>query len=266
VGYGIYSLDTFALSVDDNEFTENLAAALVVDGVDIPPLFATSAAITNNTSEKDGAFVVFFSTEGVLFAHNQGRKFGAKRPVSIVTAVTPSLTTVSHDADAAVDIGGSNLLIAIRDNDLEEGESPISNGIAFTTFFPGVEPSVGVSIKENKIKRFPLNGIVLEAATVSSTATGTSVADGIVGNHLEDNGNDGILIEYADPSTNTNYGNQLLRNEAEGNQNYDCEDDTQGSLSTTIPVIGTEGKANTWVNNIGPRSSPTGICSSGPWH
>jgi hypothetical protein len=126
--------------------------------------------------------------------------------------------------------------------------------------FPACEDCV---VSNNRIKRFAGNGIVAEAAE----GTGTLYLSSISGNEVKDNGNDGILMELSRVPVNTraaetseayNSDNALLHNEAEGNHNYDCEDDTTGSM--------TAGTANIWFNNIGSLSSPRGLCTLGKWH
>jgi parallel beta-helix repeat protein len=245
LGYGIFAR-TFANSlIGDNEFTGNLAAALYVLG-------GVNATIANNTSDKDGSFVVFVAGVQNLFKHNQGKNFGANgvKPVFVPTGPTTT------NADAAVDIALGNILSVISDNDLEEGESPISNGIAFTTAL-GDGSSEVVTVQNNKVRRFPRNGIVAEAD--STTGAGTLATSSIVGNEIRDNGNDGILIQEA--TNGPNVQNWLFDNQAEGNHLYDCEDDTR------LPgPLGTLGTNNYWFHNIGDSSSPTGICAPGRSH
>jgi len=111
-------------------------------------------------------------------------------------------------------------------------------------------PFQACSVNNNKVKRFPKNGIVAE------DSTGTLYDSTISGNDVEDNGQDGILIEAGSDS----YDNVLFGNKTEGNHTNDCEDDTIGSGLTLIGSLGT---ANTWFNNIGSSSNPTGLCTPG---
>ncbi len=243
VGYGIFAMIGPFLNVVDNEFTGNMAALIYV-------YFSTGATIANNTSDKDGSFVVWSNTEGGAIKHNQGRNFGANgvKPVFI----PPSGPTIA--ADAAIDIGRSSLYLEISDDDLEGGGSTTGNGIAFTTVLGLPSGSSSVTVKDNKIKRFPGNGIVVE----ESGGTGTLQFASISGNEVEDNGADGILIE----NSTDNSGNVLWDNEAEGNPTNDCEDDS----GMTTPGTGTAGTHNTWFNNIGTTSSPNRLCSPGRSH
>lgn len=104
-------------------------------------------------------------------------------------------------------------------------------------------------VSNNRIKRFAGNGIMAEALW----GAGTLADSGVSGNNVEDNGNDGILIEPA----GANAANSSVDNEAEGNHTNDCEDNTY--LIASGP--GTALTWNTWFNNIGSLSSPTGLCT-----
>src|SRR5208337_3269042 len=240
-GYGIYIYYSEFDLINENEFTGNKTAAIYADW------YMYYGTITNNTSENDGAFVVFaYQNIGVKFCHNHGKNFGRG--------------AFSGAGDAAVAIGDNtypqdynNEYLDISDNDLENGEAPIVNGIAFTTFLGTSAVPSYVNVTNNRIKGFPENGIVVE----QSGGVGTLFGAGsyIVGNEVSDNGNDGILIEGASPSYNT--GISLFGNEAEGNHMYDCQDTSSGA--------GPLG-ANTWWNNAGNLSSPNGLCTPGRRH
>jgi hypothetical protein len=94
---------------------------------------------------------------------------------------------------------------------------------------------------------------------VSGTPTGTLYGPGsfIVGNKVSDNGLDGIFIEGAGTY---NSGIPLVDNEAEGNHAFDCHD-------TSTPASGyTPGTHNTWFNNVGNLTYPTGLCTPGRGH
>ena len=226
--------------ITENAFTGNEMAALAIDGV-------SSAHITNNTSENDGVFVLLRGTQSSQFSNNHGRNFGhGGDPAGPIIP------------DAAVEVGPNNFYLVISENDLEEGEAPISNGIAFTTILgttcgspPAACPNTNVWVTNNKIKRFPGNGIVAEELS----GTGTVVYSWIVGNEARDNGSDGIFIEGA--SVN-NHNIELFDNEAEGNHGLDCNDTTSGG--------GTLGAWDAWFNNTGNSSSPTGLCTPGRGH
>ena len=245
VGYGIISNPATFPVINENEFTGNETTAIALDG-------GSNAIITNNTSENDGSFVIYANTNQCLFSHNRGKNFGHKGVSPVVGK------SFSIGADAAVDVGPGNSYLVISDNDLENGEAPISNGIAFTTVFAalGTSPNFNVNVKNNKIKGFPENGIVAEAeADPGPGPLGTLVGSWIVGNEVLDNGSDGIFIEGAGVN-NHNIG--LFDNEAEGNHVLDCDDTTAGG--------GTLRTWDAWFNNTGNSSSPPGLCTPGRGH
>jgi hypothetical protein len=242
VGLGIVSNGVTFPVINENELTGNKMAAIFVGG-------GGNAVVTNNTSENDGSFVLYASTNQCLFSHNRGKNFGHKGVLPIVVNSTP------YYADAAVDVGPNNSYLVISDNDLENGEAPISNGIAVTTAFAssplGTTPSYNVFVKNNEIKGFPENGIVAE----QQSGTGTLLYSFIGGNKVRDNGSDGIIIEGAGVN---NHNIELFNNEAEGNHLLDCDDTTSGG--------GTLGAWDAWFNNAGNSSSPPGLCTPGRGH
>jgi len=182
----------------------------------------------------------------VQFSHNQGKNLGAHGVTPLPGGIYP---------DAAIDISYDNYALEISDNDLEEGKAPVNNGIAFTNIFVSYSACESCDVSDNRIKRFPGNGIMAE------DGRGTVYGSSISGNQVEDNGQDGILIEG--PASSYNYGNLLFNNEARGNTNRDCEDDTQGS---TASFVGTLGTANTWFNSTGSLSYPKGLCTPRSGH
>jgi hypothetical protein len=155
-----------------------------------------------------------------------------------------------------VDIGPGNSHLVISDNDLEKGESHISSGIAFTNTFPaaaaGNNPIYNyyVTVKNNKIKGFPENGIVAE-----EQSGGTLIYSWILGNEVLDNGSDGISIQ------DSNYNISLFDNHVEGNL-LDCNDATTGG-------VGTLTTQDIWLNDTGNSSNLTGpppLCTPGRRH
>jgi hypothetical protein len=236
-GFGIASIIAEGLVITENEFTENKAAAMVV--VD-----NQGATITENTSENDGAFVVFVATTSSQFSHNRGKNFGHAGVLTLGFVIDPPPPTIY--ADAAIDIGPGNSALEISYNELENGKAPISNGIDFTNAF-GPGSSYLLNVINNKIKQFPDHGIVAKDLPTAGTLYDSS----IIGNEVFDNGTDGIFIEG---TLAFNYGNDLFDNIAEDNTNYDCKDGTNGGF-------GTLGTSNFWFNNLGSLSSPTGLCA-----
>jgi hypothetical protein len=227
-GEGILSGGVEQAVIIENAFSGNKCSAIGINN-------SSNVTITNNTSEKDGSFVIFTGTTNATFSQNRGEDFGAK-------GVLPGA------GDAAVAVGPGNQYLVISDNWLEEGNDPIINGIAFTTVFGSGAPNTHIYVKNNKIRRFPGNGIVAQAPAVDPPP-GLLVDSFILGNEVERNGLDGIFID----GVICNSGNTLLDNEAEGNSHNDCEDDTSGS--------GTAGTGNTWFNNTGNLSYLTGLCT-----
>jgi parallel beta-helix repeat protein len=247
-GCGIFLNGVPYVVINENEFSGNQMAA--INSINE----TQDASITNNTSENDGSFVIFINTYWTHFSHNRGRNFGHTGVLPVLPGPPPIY------ADAAVAIGPGNLFLVISHNDLETGEAPISNGIAFTTAFgtsTAFQANWYLNVIDNKIERFPGNGIVAEEELVSSTPTGTIYGPGsfIVGNKVYDNGLDGISIEGA---STYNSSLPLDDNEAEGNHVFDCHDTSTGA--------GTAGTGNTWLNNTGNLSSPAGLCSPGRGH
>jgi len=237
--YGIISSGAGGPRITENEFTGNKTAA-----IDVTPgptaTRSSSAIITNNTSENDGSFVIFIGSNLCAFSHNRGKNFGAHG-------------AFSDAGDAAVAVGPGNTFLDIGDNDLENGEARISNGIAFTTVFDPPAANSNVIVRNNKIKGFPGNGIVAEVLS-GTPSMGTLYGSWIVGNEVRDNGMDGIFIEGAGVN---NQNILLLDNEAEGNH-VDCQDTSKG--------LGTLGTRNDWFNNTGNSSSPAGLCTPGRRH
>jgi parallel beta-helix repeat protein len=231
-GYGIFINNVWYPVVTENEFTGNKTAAIDASVAPGDGTCNCYASITGNTSDNDGSFVIFTSQANGVFSHNRGKNFGRG--------------ALAGAGDAAVAVGYNNSSLVISDNDLENGEAPINNGIAFTTAFGTPSGNSGVSVTSNKIRGFPENGIVVEEGMLGGSW--------IVGNEVLDNGSDGILMQYG--------VNSLIDNQAQGNRLYDCED-------LTVPFgpgPGTLGGYNYWFNDIGTSSSPTGLCTPGRGH
>jgi hypothetical protein len=240
-GFGIVLDDDDESSITENAFKGNLGAAMWMSGY-------SDVAITDNTSEKDGSFVVIYRCNYVDFSRNQGQDFGAQGFLPVYGAT---------NADAAIDLLGvadpsdySNDYLQIHENVLREGRTLGYNGIAFSTIAGAHYNCEYCHVTNNTICRFAGNGIVAEPGSASYP---TLWASQISGNDLENNGTDGILIGYA-TSTSPNGNNALFENKAEGNHGLDCADDTPGALTLSTD--------NTWYNNIGPYSYPTGLCMS----
>jgi hypothetical protein len=160
----------------------------------------------------------------------------------------------SANADGAIDVIDENSNLQINDNVLEGGKTAGYNGIVFSSTIDGADANCSqCMVSNNTIKRFGGSGIVAEAYGSSFTLEYSMISK----NDVEDNGQDGILIGNA--SGEANAYNQVFDNKAKGNAPFDCEDDTYTYGSLTLTTY------NTWINNIGPLSYPTGLCSSGGW-
>ncbi|MHB8576659.1 MAG: right-handed parallel beta-helix repeat-containing protein [Dehalococcoidia bacterium] len=123
--------------------------------------------------------------------------------------------------------------------------------------------STDTAIRDNRASLGAFDGIDLDGTTgarVSGNATtqlgfdGISLFDAttdsaISDNHSDQNRDDGYLLDSSAMK------NTLSNNEAKGNTHFDCEDQSHGS--------GTAGTANTWKDNQGKTSSPSGICKAG---
>jgi hypothetical protein len=225
-GDGIFTSGTQGAIITENAFIGNKTSAMGINN-------SYNVTITNNISRRDASFVIFTGTQFAQFSNNRGEDFGAN-------GAFPGA------GDAAVAVGPGNELLTISDNWLDEGKDPISNGIAFTTIF-GTSPSSAIlNVNNNRITRFPGNGIVAEAGMLQESS--------IFGNMVADNRLDGIYID----DTAINAQNSLFDNVAEGNYRFDCHDDTTGPL--------TAGTWNSWLHNTGSLSQPRGLCSPGRWH
>jgi hypothetical protein len=235
-GDGIFTSIVKQAVITENEFSGNRCSAIGINN-------SSNVTISGNTSEGDGSFVIFTGTTNAVFSQNQGEDFGAN-------GVLPGA------GDAAVAVGPGNKYLVISDNSLEEGRDPVSNGIAFTNVFgPGATNS-DIYVKNNRIKQFPGTGILAELYQGYSPLPGTLNFSVILGNEVEDNGLDGIYIMWINGGMYlVNEGNELFDNEAEGNQRFDCHDDSSGT--------GALGTGNTWFHNAGNLSFPTGLCMPG---
>jgi hypothetical protein len=238
-GYGIVGAGDFLDgSITENAFEGNSAAAIYL-------YYGWYDEVTKNTSEKDGSFLVCYVCYYDYLDHNQGRDFRPNASFPIAEASQP--------ADAAIDLLYYNEYLQINDNDLGEGKTSGYSGIAFSNIAATGICCNMCQVTNNKIRGFAGKGIVAEAAVGS---TGTLYGSWVLRNVVEDNGRDGILIA----SGSQNITNMVLDNKAQGNGVEDCADDTgPGGLFTA-------GTRNTWFNNIGSSSFPSGLCAPGGWH
>jgi parallel beta-helix repeat protein len=232
IGIAAYGASSYAISITENAFAENLGAALWL-------IYVEYMEITKNTSEKDGAFLECTSCFETFIDHNQGKDFGA-------LGITP---VFGYAPGAAMEMTYSNAGLQINDNVLEKGKTAGYNGISFSTAFSsGQIVCEYCQVSNNTVRGFAGSGIVAQP-----TSPSTLQASMVSRNYIEDNGEGGILLG------NSSYYNQLEDNKAQGNHPNDCEDDTAPNGSYTAETY------NTWINNSGSLSSPTGLCSPGGW-
>jgi len=244
-GFGIAGYyDYYEDLITENAFEGNLASAMAFYYA-----YYYGFEISHNTSKDDGALVVCAYCYDVSIDHNQGKDFGAKGFLPV---------NGTNNADGAIDFFYYNAYIQINNNSLDGGRAAAAgyNGIAFsnlTWYTPTAETPDYVcdacQVSHNIVVRFGGNGIVAEPVESDATLYYTMISRNVV----KDNGKDGILIGAAPD----NYYNELFDNKAMGNHVFDCADDTTGTLT-----LGTE---DTWFNNIGALSYPTGLCSAGSW-
>jgi parallel beta-helix repeat protein len=123
----------------------------------------------------------------------------------------------------------------------------------------------GPSIDHNQVTRSTFNGIVLDTTTGAKVNYNTTDNNGsgnpgdggiallnstnntVAHNESKNNHGDGI---FADPGST---GNTFDHNELGGNTKFDAEDLSTGE--------GTAGTGNTWSQNHGTTSSPSGLVS-----
>jgi parallel beta helix pectate lyase-like protein len=226
-GDGIFTSACQNVNITENSFTGDPTAAIGINN-------SSNVTITYNQSSNDGTFVIFTNTTNSEFSNNRGSNF-----------VAPG-AAFPGTGGAAVSIGPSNSFLTISDNDLEKGNGGI-DGIRFWLFGAtpgtGIGPSQNLTVSDNSIQGMSLAGIVAEAI-----AGGSSLSNSLIlRNDVHENGGDGILMDTG------NTGNLLTQNEADEDMIFDCHDNSSGS--------GTLGTGNTWFNDAGKTSSPTGLCS-----
>jgi hypothetical protein len=231
-GFGIAGETEEGTSITENAFEGNLAAAMFL-------YYGEYTEINNNTSKDDGSFLACYDCEYTFFDHNQGQDFGAKGFLPL------PYTSPSSPADAAIDLLYYNYVMQINDNVLECGKAANYNGIAFSTIAGVDYVCEYCQVSNNTITGFAGSGIAAEPYESEATLYYSFISR----NDVENNGKDGILIGYSE----YNEYNSLFDNKAKGNAVFDCADDTSNSL--TLQTY------NTWINNSGPLSYPTGLCT-----
>ena len=110
----------------------------------------------------------------------------------------------------------------------------------------GTSPAGNVDVLGNTVTGAEGSGIDVTAADFAAVSARNNTLNNNGVGPVTDPPRDGI---YFGPVTN---GNQIRGNQASGNGNLDCEDNSTGSS--------TAGTANTWVNNNGVTDDRNGIC------
>jgi hypothetical protein len=146
--------------------------------------------------------------------------------------------TIQDSVDApGIFFGHSNTNLAITSNTIDRGFL----GVRANAF--GLSPSTNVTIASNIIRNSE-SSTVGHAISVAPNSLANSV---ISGNIAIANAGDGIRIDAGG-----NGGNTLIANVFLLSGMLDCRDSTSGT--------GTDGTANTWIGNVGPKAAPPGIC------
>jgi parallel beta-helix repeat protein len=203
-------------------------------------------SIDHNLIHDDDTFLVIGRTTGASVEDNLGQKltgnfvyaFGDNKNLEVddnsgsgVTGVsgTAILQTGPEFGTTAADVG-----TRISNNEMSQ-------------FFNGVRlaSATGANVFQNDLSNNDANGIRLGGGT---GVTNSRITD----NTTKDNAENGILAD-ANSSQNTIQGNR-----AQGNDLFDCRDDSVGTR--------TAGTANFWVQNTGNTQSRPGLCSRSNRH
>jgi nitrous oxidase accessory protein NosD len=154
------------------------------------------------------------------------------------TNVAVRANVIRDSVDApGIFLGDSNSNVQIVSNTIQRGFL----GVRANAF--GLSPNVNVSISGNVITNSESTTVGHGISVAANSLTNSDISRNIV----TGNAGDGIRIDAGG-----NGGNRLVSNVALRNGMRDCRDSTSGS--------GTDGTANTWIFNIGPKATPAGIC------
>jgi hypothetical protein len=154
------------------------------------------------------------------------------------TNVAVRSNNIRDNVDApGIFLGDSNTNVQIVSNVIQRGFL----GVRANAF--GLSPNVNVTISNNIISNSESSTVGHGISVAPNSLTNSDISRNLV----TGNAGDGIRIDAGG-----NGGNRLVANIALGNGMRDCRDSTTGS--------GTDGTANTWILNIGPKATPPGIC------
>ncbi|MEX2274130.1 MAG: right-handed parallel beta-helix repeat-containing protein [Actinomycetota bacterium] len=175
--------------------------------------------IRNNRSVDDANFVNLLAATDFRILNNR----------------TSDTRNVDDDVQgSAIRVGGQSTEVLIQGNRLID---PAFSGVAIRDDGLGSGVS-NIDVIENDVVSAEANGL-----DVSSTVP--HVVDAL-DNNFRDNGIAGISFALGTRN------NQIRRNTASGNADFDCHDQSIGSR--------TAGTANVWRRNVGATDEPNGIC------
>lgn len=191
---------------------------------------SSDITVSNNKAYDNQTFIVVGpNTTHVEFSYNRGSRFSG----------------------TAVYVTGTNDQLVISNNDLSEGTA---RGIKLNQDF-GAGTITHATISYNSIRKMGTYGIFVQNPADVGSMLPTLTSSVIIGNQLRDNGTGpsdaGLFIDVG------NTGNFLTQNDVRDSRRFDCRDNSTGT--------GTLGTGNVWFDNIGEKSSPTGLCNR-PWH
>jgi nitrous oxidase accessory protein NosD len=144
-------------------------------------------------------------------------------------------TIDADDFGSAIRLGDDVSGVVVRQNQLQ---NPGFSGIAIRQADFGGSDATNIDVLNNRVVGAAGSGL-----DVTSTAAAAVEA---IGNVFRNSVGDGIFF-----GSLTN-GNLIRGNTARVNMHHDCHDDSVGT--------GTAGTANTWINNVGVKRTPNGIC------
>ena len=188
-GNGVYSDQGLAnASIDDNFFTLDQNAAIVVDTFLTPPANLT---ITHNNSVDDSSIALFHVKDSVVsYNHSQGSN------------------------GSAIFVGGDTSNLEISHNLLENGSA---NGISIhdDVSGPPIGPNVNLLVTKNNTRGFGSNGIRLQGDAAGNN-------DNVNFNRSRGNAVDGIRAVGLMPDGETSAGFRIEKNEMSSNGEHDC--------------------------------------------
>jgi parallel beta-helix repeat protein len=150
---------------------------------------------------------------------------------------------IDHNRVSNNDFGievDSESKLQVEHNDVFQNTNDAITVCGDITF--GCGPASAIVVRSNDVQNNGGSGIVLFSANNNLVKS-----NDVSGNGSASFGSmDGIHVDV------NSSGNEIINNEASGNQPFDCADDSHGA--------GTAGTANTWAHDEGGTSSPPGLC------